>query len=163
MENTRYDKPRRFALRLDQSIDFREVTRWDFQYNYEIYQKGVSVFDEGFTLAQLIMSDPTSRVLTGQFEDSDVIRVAEDHNDDVDKIPKVSYSNTSYRSKIRKISGRFIDTLEAALEIGHDSLKPVKFSLRDDRFGWMLSEIDRREELLEMWKESVGRIERSFD
>ncbi|MBC2601298.1 S1 family peptidase [Puniceicoccus vermicola] len=163
VEDTRYEKPRRFALRLDRPIDFVEVTRWDYEQVYNTLHEHFSVFDESFAFAMTILSDPTGRVMTGNFDSSEVVKIAEDHNDDVARIPGLASSGISYRSKVRKISSRFIDTLEDAYRVGENSLKEARFSLRDERFGWFQSQIKEREEMQAGLKQEVERVENSFN
>lgn len=163
VKDTRYEKPRRFALRLDQEIDFRRVSRADFRDQYEVFNEQIAVFDESLDLTQEITSDPSSRVMSGNFDSPEIKKIAEDHNKDVAKIPRLVSSGLPYRSQVRKFSGRLIDTLEDAYAVGASSLSSAKFVVRDERFGWMISELDRREQLLERWREMLVRVEESFD
>lgn len=162
MEDTRYEKPRRFALRLDREIDFRKVSRDEFVETYKVFNNSTAVFDEGVALTSQILGDPFTRVMVGTIDSKELAEVAEDHNKDVAKFSALNYSGMPYRSKMKRVSGRLVDTLEDALGVCEESLKTAQFLFRDERFGWMSSELDRRQELLDRLKEVVVEVEDSF-
>ena len=163
MAETRYEKPRRFALRLDQEIDFRAVTSEDYEEYYEIYRSGVAVFDEGLAFTQQILSSPSSRVMLGNFEYEELSDIVESHNKDVARSQSEYRSGMSTRSRLTRFSSRLIDNLEDAMEMGDESLQSVRLQLNDERFGWMLSEVERREKLLEQWRQVVRNVEETLD
>ena len=163
MKSTRFEKPRRFALRLDGDIDFRQVEVEKFEEVFNEFQAEIQKFDEAWSLSAVISADPYERIMSGTFDTSEVIDVAEDHNKDLERISKVIYSDMSYRSKVRRISGRLIDTLEDLLEVGEQSVESARETIADERFGWLQSELDNRKKLLPHWRESVRRVEESFD
>jgi len=163
VKNTRFEEPRRFALRLDGLIDFRPVGREEFQEIYREFETYIRVFDESIAFTEMVMKDPVNPILAGNFDSEEVIDLVEDHNKDVARIPNLASSGMPHKSKIRRISGRLTDTLEDSLETGEDSLQAALRILPDERFGWMESEVKRREQILEQWREAVLRVEESFD
>ncbi|MGE9290736.1 MAG: S1 family peptidase, partial [Puniceicoccales bacterium] len=163
MKDTRYEKPRRFALRLDEEIDFRVVSRWEYQQVYDKFREETEVFDESLNFTRMILSDPSQRIMTGHFNTDSVIDIVEEHNDDVARLPGLAASGISYRSKIRKFSKRYIDTLEEAYQVGASSLEDAESSVQDERFGWMKNQIRDRKEFLSQWYETIERVEKSFD
>ncbi len=160
---TRFEKPRRFALRIGDDVRFSAIGREEFQAAFETFSGAVMSFDEAMRLVGSILGDPLSGVLAGGFESAPVGDVAEDHNDNLERVRRTIQSPIPYHSKLRKVSKWVLDSLEDAAEVGEDALETARDRLSDERLGWMLSELDRREDLLERWREAIARFEKSFD
>ncbi len=160
---TRFEKPRRFALRLDNSVDFRNVSRRTYRDTFAVYNKGTKVFDENLDFSLTLFSSPTSLVMVGNYDVPKVVKLVREHNEAIQDIPDYVKSRTAIRNQTRKFYGRYLDTLEDSYEMAEDALDSSRVYLDDPRFGWMLSEIERRDKILEGWKDAISNIEEMVD
>ena len=160
---TRYENPRRFALRLGEGTDFSRIDRGDFRTAFEAFQETTVAFDEGMTLLEAILRNPMDKVLPGRFKTPAVEDVAEDHNKNLDRARRVIHSGMPRRTKLRKVSKRIMDSLEDAAEVGEEVLATGGRGLEDERLGWMRSELERRTDLLQRWRKQMAEFEKMFD
>ncbi len=160
---TRYEHPRRFALRVGNDVVFSEIAREEFQTAYQAFREAVEIFDESVALLEVILRNPTEKVLPGRFARAPVESVAEDHNKNLDRVQRVIHSGMPYRTKLRKVAARIVDSLEDAAETGAEALEEGGGALTDERLGWMRSELKRRSELLERWREHIVEFEEAYD
>ena len=83
VKGTRFEDPRRFALRMDGEISFVPINRADFTRAYDSFHRSVTAYDEAMNLTRLIMDSPTTHILENSYNTEDVNRIIRSHNRDV--------------------------------------------------------------------------------
>lgn len=164
VEGTRYTEPRRFALRLDQQTEFSPIARWRYAESYERFSEERDRFDEAYSLFISILSEPTQKVIPGDFRNREVSEIADEHNDDVESIPDTVDSYSRLGRVLHRIKGKLLESMEETLEIGQQSMRSMEIMTEEGgEASWMGYEADRRKDILARWERTFERAEEYLD
>jgi len=152
VRGTRYEKPRRFALRLDNQVDFIPVAWDEFSSAYDIYEKAVIAYDEALQITRSLVESPMSPQLEDSYQTDSINRIARTHNRDIRRSPDMVYSELEMRNARRQLSRRLIRNLRDAYAIAETALSESSSQLDAEIYGWMHSELERRGDILPGWQ-----------
>lgn len=161
---TRYTEPRRFALRLDEGVEFVPIRRKAYAEEVERFAEQAARFEDALELFQTILYTPSEKVLVSEFSSEEVADVAVGHNRDVAKLQGYYYSRSELNNAIRKMKSRLMDSLEDTLEVGRDAMKRMERMADDDRQPSLMSyDLTRKREALVSWEATFEKAGEYFD
>lgn len=144
---TRFVKPRRFGLRVDSKISFKKISAEAFQQAHSTYLEAVTTNNEAIQTIYAVNQNPNLLIPIGKFQDSRIDRAARRYNRRVK-------SGLTYKD--------IFDLYDDLAKTSERSISSAIENLDAKIFGWMLKDLNARQEHIVAMREMIDSLSKTY-